>query len=134
MQDALTDPVIGVVAGESEGALALGVSLPDPDRMVPEDGRSVEATRAIDAWRESWSMAPEAGHAAREAIYRPLALALAPTLERRGVEEALTRLAEGVARAHSIASEQLAPRLATQVEEASAAQADAATAAWSRGR
>ncbi len=131
-QDALTDPMVGVVAGESEGALALGVSLPDPARLTPEQGLSMEGTRALDAWRTSWSLTLDAGHAAREAAYGPLARALAPTLEAERVEEALSRLTVGVANARAIATDDLPPRLSQGVEEAATSSA-AAVAAWDRG-
>jgi hypothetical protein len=131
-QDALTDPMVGVVAGESEGALALGVSLPDPAHLTPEQGLSIDGTRALDAWRSSWSTAPEAGHSAREAIYGPLARALAPTLDAGRVEEALSRLSDGLGYARSIASDDLPPRISEGVGEAAAFRA-AAAAAWDGG-
>jgi len=131
-QDAPTDPMVGIVAGESEGALAVGVSLPDPGWLAPAERMSIEATEALDRWQGSWSMEPEAGHAARAALYEPLARALAPTLDARRADEALALLSEGVRRARSIATEDLTPRLEAGIDEASAAQA-AAASAWDRG-
>jgi hypothetical protein len=132
-QDALTDPMVGLVAGESEGALALGISLPDPARLAPEEGLSLDGTRALEAWRMSWSVAPEDGHRAREAVYGDLARALAPTLDADRMEAALSGLSEGVAHARVIASEDLPPRLAEGVEEAETFR-EAAVTAWKRGR
>jgi hypothetical protein len=131
-QDAPTDPMVGIVAGESEGALAVGISLPDPGWLAPAEGMSIEAAQALERWQGSWSMEPEAGHAAREALYEPLARALAPTLDARRVDEALARLGEGVRRARSIAAEDLPARVEVRIGDAAAAQS-AAAAAWHRG-
>lgn len=127
-QDAPIDPLVGVVAGESEGALAVGVKLPDPEWLAPAEGLSIEATRAVETWQGSWSMEPEAGHAARVSIYGPLAHALAPTLAPGRLQEALVQLGEGVRHAGSIASEDLTPRLEQRVWQAKRARAEAADA------
>lgn len=124
--------MVGLVAAESEGALALGMSLPDPARLTPVQGLSIEGTRALDAWRTSWSMTPEAGHAAREAVYRPLARALAPTLEVGRVEEALSGLSDGVSQARALAPDVMPPRISEGLE-AAAALSKAAALAWDRG-
>ncbi len=131
-QDALTDPMVGLVAGESEGALALGMSLPDPGRLAPDQGLSSEGVQAIEAWNVSWSMAPGEGHGARDAVYPHLARALSPTLAPARVDQELTRLSEGVRHARAIATADLPPRLSEGVEEAAALQ-EAAVAAWRRG-
>jgi len=129
--DAPTDPLVGVVAEESEAALALGVSFPEPGGWVQDGTLGPIGMQALQRWSASWSAEPEEGRAAREASYAPLAVALAGVTPPGRVADELALLSEGVRRARAIVTADLPHRLADGIS-AAASFRSAAVVAWER--
>ncbi len=131
-KDAPTDPMVGVVAQESEAALALGVSFPGPGSWVQDGTFGPVGAQALERWTSSWFLDPAQGHAARVATYASLAVALSGTVPPERIDEELARLSEGVRRARAILTDALPPRLAEGIGAAASYQS-AAMVAWDRG-
>lgn len=131
-EDAPTDPLVGVVAQESEAALALGVSFPEPGAWVEQGTLGPIGTQALQRWSVSWSAEPAEGRAARDAAYAPLAVALASVTPPGRVDDELALLSEGVRRARALVTDDLPPRLADGIR-AAASFRSAAVVAWDRG-
>jgi hypothetical protein len=130
--DAPTDPLVGVVAQESEAALALGVSFPEPGGWIGDGTLGPIGTQALQRWSASWSADPAEGRAAREAAYAPLAVALASVTPTGQVDDELALLSEGVRRARALVTDDLPPRLADGIS-AAASFRSAAIVAWEHG-
>lgn len=132
-KDALTDPMVGIVAEESAAALALGVSFADPRQLSGEDGGpGGEMSRALEEWGASWESPPAEGRAMRQASYAVLASGLAGTLGAEDLAWELRLLGEGVLRARSVATGTLPPSLMEGIGEAGTQHA-AAVVALERG-
>lgn len=131
-QDSATDPMVGLVAPESEAALALGMAFSDPGGWVEEGSLDRGAERALGDWRDSWLADPDEGRAERAATYEPLAEALAARLGPRDVDAKLDLLAKGVRRARGIGSQGLPSRLSERID-AAGTSLSAALAARDRG-
>lgn len=134
-RDALTDPLVDVVAEESAAALALGVSVADPVLLVEEDGGTLDeqGMLALEAWRASWSQNVAAGRETREPVYGSLAAGLADIVEPEAVARETALLEESVRRARGIEVEGLLPLSLTAGIEAAASYHAAAVAALDRG-
>lgn len=114
-QDAPTDPMVGVVAEDVGGALALGVELPSPAAVASSEASAAAAARA---WEASWSLPPEAGRTQRESTYRPVAEALA--LSPADVAEGLDRLGAALSAVDALGVEALPPGVRDAVHRADA--------------
>jgi hypothetical protein len=101
--DSPADPLNGLVAGESYGALALEVSFLDPrtwaDDVVP-DG---DVDRALETWRDSWDLVPDHAAEVRETVYPILVDAFAPQMSTEDLEYELDLLDEALRRASAVA-------------------------------
>lgn len=71
-RDSPTDLLPGIVAAETQPALALGVVLPDPTQWSTWASDGASGPAALDAWRGSWDLPPAQGARRREASYRAL--------------------------------------------------------------
>lgn len=130
-QDAPTDPMVGLVAEEAGGALAMGARLPDPTRWAtPEfDG---EAARAVEAWRRSWDLPLAEARRVRAAVYPVLILGMKEVAPREVLTDEVAALGGAVLRAVALDVAVLPPHVAAGLVEASA-QHSVATAALARG-
>ena len=122
-EDATTDPLARIVAGETAGALALGVDLPHPGSWTVPDDASPESADAVVRWLTSWDLPGDEGRDVRSLTYAPLATLFVPELGRGGIGEQLDRLSEGVRRALRLPQEQLPQRIRVRISEAANAHA-----------
>ena len=122
-EDAPTDPLARIVAGETAGALALGVDLPHPGSWTVPDDAAPESADALVRWLTSWDLPGDEGRAVRNLTYSSLATLFVPELGRGGIGEQLDRLAEGVRRALLLPEEQLPERIRVRISEAANAHA-----------
>ncbi|MEE2898709.1 MAG: hypothetical protein VX815_09615 [Gemmatimonadota bacterium] len=123
--DAGTDPLARLVAEESAGALALGVTLPDPGAWVVPEAATPEAADAAELWTTSWDLPGDEGHAVRAGNYVRLAELFVPEFGRGGISEQLDGLWEGVRRAQELPGLELPERIRQRIMDASRAHARA---------
>lgn len=123
--DAATGPLARLVAGESAGALALGVTLPDPAAWVIPETASPEAADAVALWTTSWDLPGDEGDGVRADNYVSLAELFIPELGRGGISEQLEGLWEGVRRARELPALELPERIRERIADASHAHAQA---------
>ncbi len=123
--DAGTDPLARLVAEESAGALALGVTLPDPGAWVVPEAATPEAADAAELWTTSWDLPGDEGHAVRASNYVRLAELFVPEFGRGGISEQLDGLWEGVRRAQELPGLELPERIRQRIMDASRAHARA---------
>ena len=121
--DAATGPLARLVAGESAGALALGVTLPDPAAWVIPETASPEAADAVALWTTSWDLPGDEGHGVRAGNYVRLAELFVPEFGRGGISEQLDVLWEGVRRAQELPGLELPERIRQRIMDASRAHA-----------
>ncbi len=131
-QDSPTDPMVGVVAGESSPALALDISFADPENLIGT-GESLDADGVgiLERWRDSWTLETEKGHAVRGALYPRLEDALASMVRPGDLDRELASMADALRRAQTIPRSALLPRLANGLDAAAGCYASAVAA---RGR
>lgn len=122
-EDTTTDPLARIVAGETAGALALGVDLPHPGSWTVPDDATPESADALVRWLTSWDLPGDEGRGVRNLTYSSLATLFVPELGRGGIGEQLDRLAEGVRRALLLPEEQLPERIRVRISEAANAHA-----------
>jgi hypothetical protein len=101
--DSPADPLNGLVAGESYGALALEVSFVDPRTWAEDVTPDGDVDRALEAWRDSWNLMPEHGAKVREGIYPTLVEAFASEISADELESELGLLDEALRRASAAA-------------------------------
>ena len=121
--DATTDPLARIVAGETAGALALGVDLPHPGSWAVPDDAAPESADAVVRWLTSWDLPGDRGREVRSLTYSSLATLFVPELGRGGIGEQLDRLSEGVRRALQLPEAQLPERIRVRISEAASAYA-----------
>jgi len=119
--DTATDPLARLVAGESAGALALGVTLPDPGAWVVPEAATPEAADAVELWTTSWDLPGDEGHGVRAGNYVRLAELFVPEFGRGGISEQLDGLWEGVRRAQELPGLELPERIRQRIMDASRA-------------
>jgi hypothetical protein len=101
--DSPTDPLNGLVAGESYGALALEVSFVDPRMWADDVTPDGDVDRALDTWRDSWDLLPVHAAEVREAVYPVMVEAFAPQMSTEELGSELGLLDEALRRASAIA-------------------------------
>jgi hypothetical protein len=116
--DATTDPLARIVAGETAGALALGVDLSHPGSWTVPDDVTPESADAVVRWLTSWDLPGDEGREVRTLTYSSLAMLFVPELGRGGIGEQLDRLSEGVRRAVQLPDQQLPDRIRVRISEA----------------
>jgi len=130
-RDAPTDPMVGLVAEEAGGALAMGVHLPDPTLWAASDVDG-EASRAVDAWRRSWDLPLSEARRLRSSAYPALVRGLVDGASAEVLAQETAALGEGVRRVLELEVAGLPPHVAAGLLEASEQHA-AAIAALSQG-
>lgn len=110
--------MVGLVAREAYGALALGVAFPDPDGWAESGALVPSAARALERWRASWDLPPEEGRRARADLYPDLAAGLAAQVGREALREEVALLTAGVLRAETISADGLPEHVAEGIREA----------------
>ena len=118
-RDAPTDPLVGIVAEEAMGALALGVVLPDPAALVPP-GQEGEGAQALESWRRSWDLPLDEARRLREKLYPELVEALAGQATPDALRKEVAVLGEGVLRARTLDASVLPGHIASRLTEATA--------------
>lgn len=135
-KDSPTDLLPGLVAGETQPALALGVVLPDPTAWAADPGEPGDpdnSAQPLRIWRSSWDSPALRGRSEREASYDDL-VALLPPERLPGVgTEALGTLRRALGRARSLPAMALPPAVRDGMARA-ATEADAAARAEAEGR
>lgn len=132
--DSPTDLLPGVVAPETQPALALGVALPDPSgwaTSAPDPER--DAQRApLATWTSSWDLPLDQGRETREGTY----VALVSSLPRERVatvaNDELATLRQALRRARSLPAAALPASVRDGLARGES-EADAASAARDRG-
>ena len=117
-EDAPTDPLARIVAGETAGALALGVDLPHPGSWTVPDDAAPESADALVRWLTSWDLPGDEGRQVRSSAYSALATLFVPELSRGGIGEQLDGLSEGVRHALQLPQDQLPQRIRVRISEA----------------
>jgi hypothetical protein len=130
-RDAPTDPMVGLVAEEAGGALAMGMRLPDPSLWSPS-GAEGEAGRALEVWRSSWQLPLPEARRLRTLAYPALVRGLVDVVPREVLTQEAADLGEGVRRALHLDVAKLPPHVAAGLLEASTQHA-AASAALEQG-
>ncbi len=101
--DSPADPLNGLVAGESYGALALEVSFLDPRTWADDVTPDGNVDRALETWRDSWDLLPAHAAEVRETVYPILVEAFAPQMSTEDLESELDLLDEALRRASAVA-------------------------------
>jgi hypothetical protein len=101
--DSPTDPLNGLVAGESYGALALEVSFVDPRTWADDVTPDGDVDRALETWRDSWDLLPAHGAEVREAVYPVMVESFAPKMSKEELGSELDLLDEALGRAAGLA-------------------------------
>ncbi|HSG09411.1 MAG TPA: hypothetical protein VLA36_13705 [Longimicrobiales bacterium] len=127
-RDAPTDPMVGLVAAEAGGALAMGVVLPDPSAWAAP-GRDAEADRAVEAWQRSWDLPLTEARQVRASAYPSLVRGAAAVVTPEVLTQETAALGEGVRRAVALDVTLLPSYVAAGLVEASAQHAEAVAAA-----
>jgi len=119
--------MVGLVAQEAGGALALGVRLPDPG-LWSEAGAEGETARAVDAWRRSWTLPLPEARRVRASAYPAIARGLADRVSADELAREAAVLGQGVLRAQALDFDQVPAYVAAGLVSASAHQAAAVAA------
>ncbi|MCG6956388.1 MAG: hypothetical protein LJF04_10415 [Gemmatimonadetes bacterium] len=132
--DSPTDLLPGVVAPETQPALALGVALPDPiawatDASTQEPGAQ---PTPLATWTSSWDLPPAEGREVREATYAALVASLPPGRVAAVANEDLATLRQALHQARSLPPAALPRSVRTGLAQGEL-EADAASAVRDQG-
>jgi len=132
--DSPTDLLPGVVAPETQPALALGVTLPDPsgwaaNAPTPEPG---PRHAPLATWTSSWDLPLDEGREVREGTYAALVASLSRDRIDAVAADDLATLRQALGRARSLPTAALPSTVRSGLARAES-EADAARAAGDRG-
>lgn len=115
---ALAGPEVDLVTEETHAALEGAEKAPSIDDLASAAGLEGELGGAPDEWRRSWNHEGGEGRSMRARAYDRAVPALAASMERAEVEEALDALAEVLVEADRVETDRLPGHLRSELERA----------------